>query len=297
MLPWQVGPNKYIYGPGSIITGQQYGFYHTRQSSLETWFHLLIRLTISSHSFHLSLAVKPGAIQPAASLHVSRTPGPGGEGIPTHRPRSRLRCLCWGFHCKSLPSGQDAKTITKSSASWKTRKLESKPRPMPKFGNVNEKRLSRATKFSKGTHFWGNAGAIRSILEMAWSGVIWRSWKRFWPGRSSDPGSKLIPDHKDWIVRDIGPWKPTLGILSLPLQDGHFPPETFSNHGNRDLWPMQRGPVQIGPGYPSRSFLCFWCGYFFTTPHWNFFALTLKWGLFVTNTYAIGIMGCIYQTR
>ena len=80
------------------------------------------------------------------------------EGIPPHRPRSRHRCLCWGLHCTSLPSGWDAKTITKSSASWKTRKLESKPRPMPKFGNVkaphtNEKRLSHATKLSKGTHF------------------------------------------------------------------------------------------------------------------------------------------------
>ena len=50
-------------------------------------------------------------------------------------------------------------------------------------------------------------------------------------------------------------WKSTMGKLSLPLQDGHFPPETFSNHDKRDLWPMQRGPGQIGPGYPSTSFL------------------------------------------
>ena len=30
-------------------------------------------------------------------------------------------------------------------------------------------------------------------------------------------------------------WEATLGILSLPLQDGHFPSEAFDNHGNRDL--------------------------------------------------------------
>ena len=49
-------------------------------------------------------------------------------------------------------------------------------------------------------------------------------------------------------------WKSTLGILSLPLQDDHLSPEAFSNHDNRDLWPRQRGPGQIGPGYPLRHF-------------------------------------------
>ena len=104
ILPWQVGPNKYIYGLRSIITGQQYGFCHIRQSSLETWFHLLIRLTISSHSFHLSLAVKPGAIQPAASLHVSRTPGPGGKWghSPTQAQESTSLSLL-GFPLQVFP--------------------------------------------------------------------------------------------------------------------------------------------------------------------------------------------------
>ena len=59
--------------------------------------------------------------------------------------------------------------------------------------------------------FWDNASAIRSILEIAWSGVIGRSWKWFWPGGLSDPGSKVIPDHKDRIVRGIGPRRGLIG--------------------------------------------------------------------------------------
>ena len=49
-------------------------------------------------------------------------------------------------------------------------------------------------------------------------------------------------------------WKATLGILSLPLQDDRFPSEASSNHGNRDLWPRQRGTGQTGPGFPLRHF-------------------------------------------
>ena len=52
-------------------------------------------------------------------------------------------------------------------------------------------------------------------------------------------------------------WEATLGILSLPLQDSRFPPESFSNHGNKDLWPRQRGQGQTSQGYSSTSFLRF----------------------------------------
>ena len=59
-------------------------------------------------------------------------------------------------------------------------------------------------------------------------------------------------------------WKATLGLLSLPLWECRFPLDAFSNHGNRDLWPRQKGPGQTGPvGYPSTSFLCFWYYHFF----------------------------------
>ena len=104
-------------------------------------------------------------------------------------------------------------------------------------------------------------------------GKGWGPTQRFlWPKGfrlPHDVALGSVPDSGIVTQQNTGySWKSTLGILSLPLKDGHFPPENFSNHGNRDLWPMQSGSGQIGPGYPSTSFFCFWCGYFFTTiPH------------------------------
>ena len=39
--------------------------------------------------------------------------------------------------------------------------------------------------------------------------------------------------------------------------------ESFSNHGNRDLWPGQRGLGQTSRVTPLRHFLCSWSYYFF----------------------------------
>ena len=49
------------------------------------------------------------------------------------------------------------------------------------------------------------------------------------------------------------------GIFCLKLVQCHgylVSTESFSNHGNRDLWPGQRGLGQISPCYPSTSLFC-----------------------------------------
>ena len=94
----------------------------------------------------------------------------------------------------------------------------------------------------------------------------------------------VFPDSGMVTQKDtIYSWKATLGILSLPLQDGRFPSDASSNHGSSNLWPWQRGTCQTGPAYPSTSFLCFLCYYFFQYHVDFFFNITLKWALFVTN--------------
>ena len=73
-------------------------------------------------------------------------------------------------------------------------------------------------------------GSIRGV---AWPGPIRRSWKRFWPGGSSDPGSEVIPGHKDWIVRGMGPWGP-VGWTSGYLVNNHQCPHQRPTGGRCD---------------------------------------------------------------
>ena len=50
----------------------------------------------------------------------------------------------------------------------------------------------------------------------------------------------------------------------------------FSHHVNRDLWPRQGGPGQIGRVTPLRHFCVSCVINFFPVPRWNFFQLLLK---------------------